>query len=367
MYYYESYKIFNNMNTHSKCVSILKGLGIILVVVGHTSAPVIFKGWIYSFHMPLFFLLSGYLFKENYINSPFQFIKRKIKGLYLPFIKWGFIFVLLHNFFFSLNFYHDYIPIKEIIIRTLHLFFFRQYEGLLGAYWFIPELFYASIFALGILVLIENLKKLLNINILNRTIVFSFICILYFCVFLISDIIFLGTIRSVTLLGVAFFLSGIIIKQIKYRFPLWISFFGLIVTFFYLYFYPKVIDIFTTGPEIFLLVVTSYFVFFCLFNIAERIEETGTGKIIDIIGSNTLIILTLHFVCFKIWSFVIILRDNLDPSHLMDFPYIITEKQYDWWMYSIIGIGIPICIVFVNKFMMSWISKSILTKNAISN
>lgn len=40
-------------------VDIAKGIGIILVVMGHANCPEIPHGIIYSFHMPLFFFLSG--------------------------------------------------------------------------------------------------------------------------------------------------------------------------------------------------------------------------------------------------------------------------------------------------------------------
>ena len=43
-------------------------IGILLVVAGHSGADVHFSStalfrWIYAFHMPLFFALSGYLFR----------------------------------------------------------------------------------------------------------------------------------------------------------------------------------------------------------------------------------------------------------------------------------------------------------------
>lgn len=42
-------------------VDIAKGLGIFLVVLGHTYRKNPVQNWIYSFHMPLFFILSGWL------------------------------------------------------------------------------------------------------------------------------------------------------------------------------------------------------------------------------------------------------------------------------------------------------------------
>ena len=39
-----------------------KGIGIILVMLGHCYLNWNFCFWFYSFHMPLFFILSGYTF-----------------------------------------------------------------------------------------------------------------------------------------------------------------------------------------------------------------------------------------------------------------------------------------------------------------
>lgn len=49
-------------------VDILKGIAIICVFIGHTTndnygnISGLLHMWIYSFHMPLFFFLSGYVF-----------------------------------------------------------------------------------------------------------------------------------------------------------------------------------------------------------------------------------------------------------------------------------------------------------------
>lgn len=48
----------------------MKGIGIILVIIGHLAHGF---GWlvpaIYTFHMPLFFILSGYFYKEKKITE----------------------------------------------------------------------------------------------------------------------------------------------------------------------------------------------------------------------------------------------------------------------------------------------------------
>ena len=43
----------------------LKGFGILLVVIGHTVPREGLGQWIYAFHMPLFFFISGFLLSKK--------------------------------------------------------------------------------------------------------------------------------------------------------------------------------------------------------------------------------------------------------------------------------------------------------------
>lgn len=60
-------------------VDIAKGIGIFLMVMGHTGIPKIGIQWIYSFHMPLFFLLVVFCF--NQINIRYTNLYREKLGL----------------------------------------------------------------------------------------------------------------------------------------------------------------------------------------------------------------------------------------------------------------------------------------------
>ena len=65
-----------------------KAIGIVLVVTGHTvglGEPV-YK-YIYSFHIPLFFFLSGFLLKQKHLKTEFfTFAKEKFKVLIIPYL-----------------------------------------------------------------------------------------------------------------------------------------------------------------------------------------------------------------------------------------------------------------------------------------
>ena len=89
-----------------------KGLAIILVVYGHALTyfspnfdSVVHV--IYSFHMPLFFVLTGYVSAYSYNGVNFYaFCKKKINALMKPYLWYGvvlFAFKFLKNFLSNAN------------------------------------------------------------------------------------------------------------------------------------------------------------------------------------------------------------------------------------------------------------------------
>lgn len=76
-------------------IDVLKGIGIILVVIGHTSMENPLVKWIYVFHMPLFFALSGYMFGRGRKQYTFaKFTEKRTKSLLLPFIIFRILLVI---------------------------------------------------------------------------------------------------------------------------------------------------------------------------------------------------------------------------------------------------------------------------------
>lgn len=112
-----------------------KGVGIILVVWAHAGGP--WSRYINQFHMPFFFLLSGYLYKAYNIKP--YFIK-KIKTLYIPYISCN-LFSMVFRMMFDLdNFlYYFYYSIQIGVML-------KQNDGLFfGATWFLASLFITSV------------------------------------------------------------------------------------------------------------------------------------------------------------------------------------------------------------------------------
>lgn len=82
-----------NIN-RTEWLDIAKGIGIILMVVGHSSIPKFASDFIYSFHMPLFFIASGWC--TNWSKDRFcSFIKKKSTHLLIPFVLYSFMVLII--------------------------------------------------------------------------------------------------------------------------------------------------------------------------------------------------------------------------------------------------------------------------------
>ena len=70
-----------------------KGLGIVLIVFGHIASNDALRQYIYSFHVPVFFFLSGmtYRLKEDLAGT----WKKRMSRLYLPYLIFSLISILL--------------------------------------------------------------------------------------------------------------------------------------------------------------------------------------------------------------------------------------------------------------------------------
>lgn len=58
-------------------IDILKSMGIILMIMGHIGFGGIFDYWIHSFHMPMFYFISGFLYRKSELSLREFLIKKE--------------------------------------------------------------------------------------------------------------------------------------------------------------------------------------------------------------------------------------------------------------------------------------------------
>lgn len=134
-------------------IDIARGIGILLVVLGHNDfalvSPFAYK-LIYSFHMPLFFFLSGY-----FINTTigfWDFFKKRFHSLLKPFL-----FTLFLIYFVSISF--GKMGFETAMIRIVKsLYGTGRYIDWVQL-WFLPHLFVVSLYAFVFYALLKKVDN----------------------------------------------------------------------------------------------------------------------------------------------------------------------------------------------------------------
>ena len=113
-----------NATNRDKTIDVLKGLAILLMIIGHCISPqdnttfgLAIRHMIYSFHMPLFFLIGGLFFKGN-LN-----IKKDARRLLVPYLFTCLILLFVKS-------------IEVIVNNDLALLRLEIIKDLLGSTWY---------------------------------------------------------------------------------------------------------------------------------------------------------------------------------------------------------------------------------------
>lgn len=344
-------------------ITIAKALGIIMMVMAHCGVPYLTR-FIYMFHMPLFFILSGYCFKESHLLDLGNFTWRRIKGLYFPFVKFGLLFLVLHNLFFYLNIYNDqygwngnvshlYTWKESIFKAVFDTFLFTSSEQLLGGYWFLSQLFWASLFSWCFLKICKYTLIGITFSLIVSAL-FKFLdyTIPYTCI------------SGLTFMSVAFFLTGFGLKKYCIK---TIGWWGLVCaalvyvgTFYWYSELPscptsKMIPYFLTA--VLGTLMTMQF--------SRNINQMKSSSFYDLIwrflvyvGDHTIEILTWHFLCFKLVSLFEIWIEGRPIEMLAMFPVLESPDVNIWWLfYTVVGVGMPLLMVWARCSIVQIVKK----------
>lgn len=130
------------MQKHARLpyVDMAKGFAMILVIIGHCAySDKLLVGWLYSFHMPLFFALSGLTFNPDKYKSLREVIAAKFRQLILPYfffcgVLWALSLLMLDGM--QLEYRHINELIGIVVSKRLTKYFFSL--------WFLTTLFLAE-------------------------------------------------------------------------------------------------------------------------------------------------------------------------------------------------------------------------------
>lgn len=351
-------------------IDIIKSIAIIMMVLGHSGFP--FSDFIYLFHMAVFIIASGYLYKETTSETASNiicYIKNKIKHLWVPSFLMNTIFVVLNNFFIDIHIYtndkrifdyvnnshttvHSYMKINEILFNILKGVMFGGNTEIGGTFWFFRVLFGVSVsYAIFdyifkkyktdetliqtiisfILLFIGYAYSIMNVHFHSLEIVFS--C---YILFHIGRMIKRFNISSIIhdYISICFIISFVVLLFLNSKGTISIGNNSYV------------------NPLFFLLASMCGWIF--LYSFSSLINTIKLKKVFLYIGKNTLCIMVLHFFCMKLVALFICKCYDLPLFCVAAFPNLRGNIGIWWLLYTFAGVSLPLLVNSIFKKMINY-------------
>jgi fucose 4-O-acetylase-like acetyltransferase len=327
------------MNKRIGLWDVVKGLGIIFIVIGHSGFA--YSSLFYLFHVSMFFIVSLMLFNDSYCAEPGVFIRKRIKSLYVPALLYFVFFALAHGLFVRLGIIsasNAKYSLTHALIRCIYL---SSKESLAGSLWFIAPLLLVMLifmfiwkafllmsnnamrvsFAIALVVLLGGTAYCINTKDIRLPFYMNLLPIL------LSQLILAKILKQV-LTKKAKFLEYAI--EVCLLFLIWMALKN------------NSIDLSLNriiNPIIFLL--CSFLGFRLVYQTAYLIEKTSLIKdVLSYIGESSYTIMAMHLLVFKLVDLFI--------YHFINSGIVLSEFTHSctgiWWIYAIVGVALSVAV-----------------------
>lgn len=339
--------------SRSRFWDILRGIGILSIVMGHCFQPAI--AYVYTYHLAVFFFISGFLYNETkYSRDPFGHIAAKLKSSWPKYTLYMCTFTLLHN------------PFQHIGINPPGLLYGRTQtaallgnalillggEAMGGALWFVPAwILSCGIFGGTIWFVFRFCPDKKAWAVPLRTALVSGISLL-FCAAGARLMLggFVLTYRMhLAFLVQPFFLAGWLIRRHLPAYRRWLKWYAALPCAVLLWWiirrYSPLIDIAAghigNGWQYFLL---AFLGIYCCMYLASLLESLNApGSVFALYGKYSFDVMALHFFIFKLIDvFYGHFIANDPPEIYSAFPQAYAFRL--WPVYIILGVTVPALI-----------------------
>ncbi|RIK53716.1 MAG: hypothetical protein DCC59_06230 [Chloroflexi bacterium] len=336
-------------------IDIAKGIGIVLVVMGHNDFALISPfghKLIYSFHMPMFFFMSGMFSKPD--MSFWAFARRRFERVLRPFF-----FTILLIYFMTSSF--SKVSISVATSRVFKAMYGNGHYLDWVQLWFLPHLFVVSLFAWFFIQAVRR-SRLFNVRwvILVMIYVAGVLGIALFWPFefnlLGKEYTIFGLPYSLDIVFVSgfFFLLGHELHKkrpdslLENPLTLFISGFTLILLVWY---FPSTIDLNTRQfDSLFINTGEALLGILFILTIAKQMERVGwLSSLFRYIGQASLVILIFQVPIQDYWGQKILALAN--------------NRPFSYWVSFLAGVIGPIVInaLFIrpNPILREWFSQHV--------
>ena len=356
-------------------ISIAKGIAIILMVVAHAEAPGWLCKFIFEFHMPLFFITAGYFFSLKYLNDEATFVKKRVKGLYWPFVKWSVFFLIIHNWMFDIGILNERFGNEtggvthpytwhQIQQNLWHIFTaMGGYDQFLcGAFWFFRGLFVASILYLIIYKVVLHVLPEKRANAAPYLICLIMLLLCAWKTYEGLKIITLVQGGYRDLMGCFFFGCGFIFRQYAGQYrqfigrhyaALWTTILFAVIVLLFSKYLTANMNWRSTFVQFLSLPIPALLGFLMTYNISLWLDrhEGRLKQFLVYTGNNTLNIFIFHIVAYKVVSLLKIWYYDLDirqiGCHMVIHEY--SQQDLFWILYTIAGVGLPLGCTWLSR------------------
>ena len=335
-------KFVGVLKSRDKHVDVMLFWGILFVVMGHSVQLPYFFFPSGSFHMGLFFFISGYLFKINLkISEKIKFVKKKFSNQLIP-------YYLFNLFFFFVTFLLSKHGVFMSSKFNLFNFFVEPFLGSWQNYFMVPMWFLLYLFLINVILQLIYFKNGVFIKwcITVLVVVLALICAKMGLEKVTGpEIIFirLG-------LGLLYFQMGIMVKTYKVYIdkvilnPMFVLFLWFLVIYIS-YNFGNIVYNFVSGNLennlFYIPLITTTLIILISYSICYYISNSiSDNNFLIKIGQNTFWIMALHTFCFFVIKLFFYIMGDITKVDLSKIYYIY-NSQYYFFIYIIVGICIP--------------------------
>ena len=332
---------------------IVKGVGIILVVVGHLYWD--FTRYIYLFHLPLFFFVSGYLYNEDkYGDDPYLHVASRLKSSWIKYVFVFWILIWTHNLWLDTRLawiYPDYYDLKDILYEMVQALMGQGGESFGITLWFVP----VSVISTCLLGFIVTLSR--KVQSFTKSVVakYSFqMLLILFCTcigyFLEKKQVYLAAESQVSLVVMPFLWIAYLIRNSKADLIAYLNpfFAALCAVLVYIASGKYRLDLAMKWVYPHMHIVAFFGIYMCLY-LAKIIQKvTKLNGLIATYGKASFWIMFAHIPLCRVFDWIYI---NLNyPDEFEELYYVIDTVIFQekfWPLYLFIGLGVTLYIYIV--------------------
>lgn len=361
-------------------IDIIKGWAMLTIIIFHCSASffpntmsnIIGNPW----NVPVFFIIGGFFLKMDSMEKPKDFVKGKLKRLYLPAtIIYG-LNVLLHNVYVYIGWYplggvhpasgkpYEFYDVKQVVVGLLKVFAAGgSGELTMGAMWFLYTLLYAFIGLVIIYTFISILTKDNSKRFQWMTIMSIFLAAIS-CV--LSQKYNITISRFSTALTAMFLIwwGMIINKKRQWKYDQWWVFIIAIIIFVHCVLMHKVRMVLAHNcyQDLPMLIVGSTAAIYIWGFIGRKIENNFIGKILALMGRESLYLMAFHIIGFFICNSIMVRLGFFSVSDTKGL-YTFVMGNNGWFLlaYVISGVVPSFAIIYtfrsIKKLLLKMIGK----------